>query len=71
MAQRKQFLLRIDPELWADLESWAKDELRSVNGQIEYVLRDAVKRRRGPRRAPGADGEAGGRAAAAAPGTEE
>jgi hypothetical protein len=59
MAQRKQFLLRIDPELWADLESWARDELRSVNGQIEYVLRDAVKRRRGPRRAPGSD-EAGG-----------
>jgi hypothetical protein len=55
MAQRKPFLLRIDPELWADVEAWAKDELRSVNGQIEYVLRDAVKRRRGPRRAPGSD----------------
>jgi hypothetical protein len=64
MAQRKQFLLRIDPELWADLESWAKDELRSVNGQIEYVLRDAVKRRRGPHRALGSDEEAGGRTAA-------
>jgi len=44
---RKQFLLRIDPELWGELERWAKDELRSVNGQIEYVLRDAVRRRRG------------------------
>jgi hypothetical protein len=70
MAQRKQFLLRIDPELWEDLESWAKDELRSVNGQIEYVLRDAVKRRRGPRRASGPDDDAGGRTAADASGSE-
>jgi len=70
MAQRKQFLLRMDPELWAELESWAKDELRSVNGQIEYVLRDAVKRRRGPRRAVGTDDEAGGRAAAGPSGSE-
>jgi hypothetical protein len=44
---RKQFLLRIDPRLWADLEAWAADELRSVNGQIEYVLREAVRRRKG------------------------
>jgi len=51
MAARKQYLLRIDPELWAELERWARDELRSVNGQIEYVLRDAVSRRRGGRRA--------------------
>ena len=48
MAGRKQFLLRIDPQLWADLEAWAADELRSVNGQIEYVLRDAVRKRKGP-----------------------
>lgn len=47
MAERKQFLLRIDPGLWADLESWAADELRSINGQIEYVLREAVRARRG------------------------
>ncbi|MCX8032493.1 MAG: hypothetical protein N3B14_03735 [Thermoleophilia bacterium] len=46
MAQRKQFLLRIDPELWAELEAWAADELRSINGQIEYILREAVKRRK-------------------------
>jgi hypothetical protein len=59
VTQRKQFLLRIDPELWAELEAWAKDELRSVNGQVEYVLRDAVKRHRGPRRAAGSDDEAG------------
>ncbi len=47
MAERKPFLLRIDPELWADLEAWASDELRSVNGQIEYLLRQAVLKRKG------------------------
>ncbi|MFT3784105.1 MAG: hypothetical protein QM790_19025 [Nibricoccus sp.] len=44
---RKSFLLRIDPKLWVELEAWAADELRSVNGQIEFLLRDAVKRRNG------------------------
>jgi len=43
---RKAFLLRIDPNLWAELESWAADELRSVNGQVEFLLRDAVRRRK-------------------------
>ncbi len=47
MAARKPFLLRIDPELWADLEAWAQDELRSVNGQIEYLLKQAVLKRKG------------------------
>jgi hypothetical protein len=47
MAERKSFLLRIDPALWADLEAWAQDELRSVNGQIEYLLRQAVQKRKG------------------------
>ena len=46
MAERKPFLLRIDPALWAELETWAQDELRSVNGQIEYVLKQAVARRK-------------------------
>ena len=46
MAARKQFLLRIDPELWREVEAWAADELRSVNGQIEYLLRRAVDQRR-------------------------
>jgi hypothetical protein len=45
MAARKQYLLRVDPELWADVEKWAADELRSVNAQVEYILRDAVRRR--------------------------
>ena len=47
MAERKAFLLRIDPGLWAELEAWAADELRSVNGQIEYVLKQAVMKRKG------------------------
>jgi hypothetical protein len=46
MAEKKKFLLRISPEVWAELESWAQAEFRSVNGQIEYVLRDAVQRRK-------------------------
>jgi hypothetical protein len=44
--ERKAFLLRIDPELWSDLEAWAADELRSVNGQVEYLLRQAVQKRK-------------------------
>jgi hypothetical protein len=46
---RKQFLLRIDPELWTELERWAADDLRSVNAQIEWLLREAVRRQRGKR----------------------
>ena len=49
--ERKAFLLRIDPELWAELEAWAADELRSVNGQVEYVLRQAVQKRKRARAA--------------------
>ena len=44
MAERKAFLLRVDPRLYAALEEWAADELRSVNGQIEYLLTDAARR---------------------------
>ena len=43
--ERKPFLLRLPPDLWKHLEKWAADELRSVNGQIEYVLRQAVAKR--------------------------
>ncbi len=42
MEERKAFLLRIDHKLWNELEAWAADDLRSVNGQVEYVLRQAV-----------------------------
>jgi hypothetical protein len=42
MAVRKAFLLRVEPKVLAAVERWAADELRSVNGQIEYLLRQAL-----------------------------
>lgn len=45
MAERKAYLLRVDPELWAEIERLAQAELRSVNGQVEYLLREALERR--------------------------
>ncbi len=47
MKERKAFLLRIDPALWAELETWAQDELRSVNGQVEMILKQAVTKQKG------------------------
>jgi hypothetical protein len=44
--QKKAFLLRLPPELLTELEKWAADELRSVNAQIEFLLRQAVTKRR-------------------------
>jgi len=61
MAEKKSFLLRISPELWAELNRWAGDELRSVNGQIEYVLRQAVAQRRSGRKGRGVESADGGR----------
>jgi hypothetical protein len=52
MAERKSFLLRMDPALWDELEGWAQAELRSVNGQIEYILRQAVSKRKGEKAVP-------------------
>ena len=46
-AERKAFLLRVPPDLWKDLEKWAADDLRSINAQIEYLLRQAISKRRG------------------------
>jgi hypothetical protein len=42
MAERKAYLLRIDPDLWAQIERLAQAELRSANGQVEYLLREAL-----------------------------
>jgi hypothetical protein len=44
--KRKAFPLRIDPRLWVELEAWAQEEFRSANGQIEFLLREAVLRRK-------------------------
>lgn len=43
---KKSFLLRVDIEMWKVLEKWASDEFRSVNGQIEYILKQAVDKRK-------------------------
>ena len=45
MAEKKAFLLRLDPAVWAALDRLAEAELRSVNAQIEFLLRDALARR--------------------------
>jgi hypothetical protein len=60
VAEKKAFLLRLDPALWTALERLAQSELRSVNGQIEFLLRGALSRRdigpgRGPRSPPPAE----------------
>ena len=57
---KKQLPLRLSPELYDKLAAWAEDEFRSVNGQIEYLLTECVKKRFGGKRieqqdAPGAD----------------
>ncbi len=44
---KKAFLLRIDPQLWAEIERLAAAELRSANAQVEYLLRDALRARSG------------------------
>ena len=44
MAERKSFLLRLNYETWKELERWAADEFRSVNGQIEFILHEAIRR---------------------------
>jgi hypothetical protein len=44
---RKQVLLRLSPTLWQKVAKWAEDDFRSINSQIEYILSEAVKNRRG------------------------
>ena len=43
---KKQLLLRLSPTLWEEISRWADDDFRSINGQIEYLLTEAVKKRR-------------------------
>jgi hypothetical protein len=54
MAEKKAYLLRIDPAVWAALERLARAELRSINAQIEFLLRDALARRDSASGPPGA-----------------
>ncbi|MGI6649488.1 MAG: hypothetical protein ACOX5W_10650 [Bacillota bacterium] len=44
MSNKKSFLLRVNPKLYEVLERWAADEFRSVNAQIEFLLREAAQR---------------------------
>lgn len=44
--EKKQILLRLSPSLWQDLAAWAEDDFRSINGQIEYLLTQAVRKRK-------------------------
>jgi hypothetical protein len=52
VAERKPFLLRIDPQVFEQLQKWAADDLRSLNAQIEFVLRDALARAGRPPKIP-------------------
>ena len=47
---KKSFALRVDEEVFAAIEKWAADEFRSTNGQIEWILSDALRRAKRPRR---------------------
>ncbi|MCX6137572.1 MAG: hypothetical protein NTV54_08780 [Ignavibacteriales bacterium] len=49
MAEKKKFLLRVDGDVFASLEKWAADDLRSINAQIEFLLTDAVKKAKRPK----------------------
>ena len=49
---KQQILLRISPKLWAELAAWAEDDFRSINGQIEYLLTECVKKRKGAKKGP-------------------
>ena len=44
MSEKKKFLLRLDAEIYDALEKWAADEMRSINAQMEYVLKEAVRK---------------------------
>jgi hypothetical protein len=61
MAERKSILLRIRPELWEELNRWAAEEFRSVNGQIEFLLQRATDEKHGKSGSRGEDRLAKGR----------
>lgn len=46
MAEKKTVLLRLNPKTWEELSKWAEEEFRSINGQIEFILHDAIIKRR-------------------------
>ena len=46
MAKKKSFVLRVDPEIMKAVEKWAADEFRSTNGQLEWIINDALRKNR-------------------------
>lgn len=44
--EKKQVLLRVSSSLWKELASWAEDDFRSINGQIEFLLTESVRKRK-------------------------
>jgi hypothetical protein len=46
MAEKKAFVLRVNPDMLKELEAWAQQDFRSLNGQIEYLLSEALKKHR-------------------------
>jgi hypothetical protein len=69
MSAKKSFLLRLSQEMWDELERWAADDFRSVNGQIESILHEAISRRR--KKAPAASGPGTAQAGGTSAGGEE
>jgi hypothetical protein len=59
MAEKKAFVLRVNPEMLKELETWAQEDFRSVNGQIEYLLSEALRKHRRGRGKKSGDNEAG------------
>ena len=59
MAEKKTILLRLDPKTWEEINRWAEAEFRSVNGQIEYLLHEAINRRKKNMRPKGSEEEDG------------
>ncbi|PRY52850.1 hypothetical protein B0I27_105320 [Arcticibacter pallidicorallinus] len=56
MAEKKPFVLRVSADMMKELEEWANDEFRSINGQIEYLLNKAINERKKAIRRKKADG---------------
>jgi hypothetical protein len=69
MPAKKSFLLRLSQEMWEELERWAADDFRSVNGQIESILHEAISRQR--KKAPAAEPFESPTSSAPAGGTSE
>ena len=52
MADKKSILLRLSPQVWNEISRWSDDEFRSVNGQIEYILNEALKKHKQSKQIP-------------------